>query len=118
VISTHDQRVIDTIHFEVKGARATDITPVGMVMSADGKRAYVALGRANHVAFIDVATRKVTNLVLAGKRAWGLALNKAGDRLLVANGLSDDLTVIDVPAAKALKTIPVGRVPHSIVVVE
>jgi YVTN family beta-propeller protein len=76
------------------------------------------LGKANHVAFVDVASRKVTQLVLAGKRAWGLGANKAGDRLLVANGLSDDLTVIDVPNAKALKTLAVGRVPHSVVVVE
>ncbi len=118
VISTKDHSALDTIGFEVKGARATDITPVGMVMSADGRTAYVALGKANHVAFVDVATRKVKSLVLAGKRAWGLALNKAQDRLFVANGLSDDLTVIDVPAVKALKTVPVGRVPHSVLVVE
>ncbi|MFM2348210.1 MAG: hypothetical protein RL654_2963, partial [Pseudomonadota bacterium] len=39
-------------------------------------------------------------------------------RLLVANGLSDDLTIIDVASAKALKTVAVGRVPHSVVVVE
>jgi PQQ-dependent catabolism-associated beta-propeller protein len=118
VINTADHTVLGTVVFTVKGARASDITPVGIVMADDGKRVYVGLGRANHVAYVDVATRKVTNLVLAGKRAWGLALNKAQDRLLVANGLSDDMTIIDVPAAKALKTVPVGRVPHSIVVVE
>jgi len=32
--------------------------------------------------------------------------------------LSDDMTVIDVAAAKALKTVPVGRVPYQAVVVE
>ena len=118
VIGTKDHEVVDTIRFEVKGARAADITPVGLAMTADGKRAFVGLGKANHVAFVDVASRKVTDLVLAGKRAWGLGLNKAEDRLLVANGLSDDLTIIDVGAAKALKTVAVGRVPHSVVVVE
>ena len=118
VIGTQDHKVIDTIRFAVKGARDSDITPVGIVMSADGQRAFVGLGRANHVAFVNVATRKVENLVLAGKRAWGVALNKAEDRLLVVNGLSDDMTIVDVPAAKALKTIPVGRVPHSVVVIE
>jgi YVTN family beta-propeller protein len=91
---------------------------VGIDMSADGKRAFVALGRANHVAFVDVAERKVTDLVLAGKRAWGLTLNKAQDRLYVVNGLSDDLTIVDVPAAKALKTVPVGRVPYGVLLVE
>ncbi len=118
VISTADNKVIETIKFSVKGARASDITPVDVKISADGKRAYVGLGNANHVAFVDVATRKTTDLVLAGKRAWGLGLNKAQDRLFVANGLSDDLTVIDTGAAKPLKTVRVGRVPHSVVVVE
>ncbi len=118
VISTNEHKVIDTIKFAVKGARDSDITPVGLVMTADGKRAYVSLGRANHVAFVNVGTRKVENLVLAGKRAWGVTLNKAEDRLFVTNGLSDDLTIIDVPAAKALKTVAVGRVPHSVMVVE
>ncbi|NDY90788.1 PQQ-dependent catabolism-associated beta-propeller protein [Ideonella livida] len=118
ILNTKDHAVIDTLKFKVKGARDADITPVGLTISADGKRAYVGLGRANHVAFVDVATRQVTDLVLTGKRAWGVGLNKAQNRLLVVNGLSDDLTVVDTQAAKALKTVPVGRVPHSVVVVE
>jgi PQQ-dependent catabolism-associated beta-propeller protein len=118
VIATKDHSVLDTIKFEVKGARATDITPVGITMSADGKRAFVGLGKANHVAFVDVATRKTTDLVLVGKRAWGVGLNKAQDKLMVVNGLSDDLSVVDVASAKAIKTLKVGRVPHSVVVVE
>ncbi|WP_422823614.1 PQQ-dependent catabolism-associated beta-propeller protein [Variovorax rhizosphaerae] len=118
IIETATQAVTDTIKFEVKGARAEDISPVGVVMTRDGKRAFVALGRANHVAFVDVAQRKVTNLVLVGKRAWNVTLDKAEARLYVVNGLSDDVTVVDVAGAKALKSIPVGRVPYGLVVVE
>ena len=118
VINTADNSVLAKILFEVKGVRAEDITPVGITMSPDGKQAYVALGRSNHVAFVDVASRKVTNLVLVGKRAWNVALDKAGQRLYVVNGLSDDLTVIDVAGAKPLKSVPVGRVPYGVVVVE
>lgn len=118
VLSTRDYSLIGTIEFKLPGARSTDITPVGLTMTRDGKRAFVALGRANHVAFVDVATRKVTDLVLVGKRAWNVALDKAESRLLVCNGLSDDLTVIDVAAARPVKTIPVGRVPYAAVVIE
>lgn len=118
VLSTKDYSVIDTLQFQVKGIRDTDITPVGITMTRDGKRAFVALGRANHVAFVDVASRKVGDLVLVGKRAWNVALDKAETRLLVCNGLSDDLTVVDVASAKPLKTLPVGRVPYMAVVVE
>ena len=118
IISTADHSVVGGIRFEVKGARSEDITPVGILMTRDGKRAFVALGKANHVAFIDVAARKVTDLVLVGRRAWNVALDKAETRLFVVNGLSDDVTVVDVPGRKPIKSIPVGRVPYGVVVVE
>jgi PQQ-dependent catabolism-associated beta-propeller protein len=118
IVSTADHSVAATIKFEVKGARAEDISPVGITMSRDGKRAFVALGRANHVAFVDVPGRKVTNLVLVGKRPWNVTLDKAEARLWVVNGMSDDITVVDVAGAKAIKSIPVGRVPYGLVVVE
>lgn len=118
IIDTASHTVKETIKFEVKGARAEDITPVGVIMSKDGKRAFVGLGKANHVAFVDVASRKVSNLVLVGKRAWNVALNKAESQLWVVNGLSDDVTVVDVAGAKPLKSIPVGRVPYGVVIVE
>jgi PQQ-dependent catabolism-associated beta-propeller protein len=118
IVSTRDHSVVHTLRFEVPGARAADITPVGIAMTRDGRRAFVGLGRANHVAFVDVRARKVTQLVLAGKRAWNVSLDKAEARLYVVNGLSDDMTVIDVATGKALKTVPVGRVPYQAVVVE
>ena len=116
IISTQDLAVTVTLPFELKGMRADDITPVGLTLSRDGKTMYVGLGRANHVAFVDVATRKVGALVLVGKRAWGLGLNRDGSRLFVVNGLSDDMTVVDTAAAKAVKTVPVGRVPYMVLV--
>ncbi|MBX3605240.1 MAG: PQQ-dependent catabolism-associated beta-propeller protein [Piscinibacter sp.] len=118
VVSTASHEVVATLRFTVKGARAEDISPVGITLTKDGKRAFVALGRANHVAFVDVAARKVTDLVLVGRRAWNVALDKAEARLWVVNGLSDDVTVVDVAGAKAIKSIPVGRVPYGVVVVE
>jgi PQQ-dependent catabolism-associated beta-propeller protein len=118
IVSTASHAVVGRIDFEVKGVRREDITPVGIQMTPDGKRAYVALGRANHVAFVDVATRRLTHLVLVGKRAWNVALEKSGTRLWVVNGLSDDVTVVDTAAAKAIKSIPVGRVPYGVVIVE
>jgi PQQ-dependent catabolism-associated beta-propeller protein len=118
IISTKDHTLQHTLRFEVPGARAADITPVGITMTRDGKSAFVGLGRANHIAFVDVRARKVTRLVLAGKRAWNVALDAAEARLYVVNGLSDDMTVIEVASGKALKTVPVGRVPYQAVVIE
>ncbi len=116
IIRTADHTVAETLRFEPKGFRADEITPVGMALSSDGKTAFVALGRANHVAVVDVASRKVGNLILVGKRAWGLAVSRDNATLYVANGMSDDVSVVDVASARALKTVKAGRVPHSVVI--
>jgi PQQ-dependent catabolism-associated beta-propeller protein len=116
VIRTSDHTVQARIAFLPPGMRSEDVTPVGMALSPDGKTAYVGLGRANHVAVVDVASRQVKGYVLVGKRAWGLAVSRDGKRLYVANGLSDDLTIVDTDKRKGVKTLKVGRVPHSVVV--
>jgi PQQ-dependent catabolism-associated beta-propeller protein len=114
IIDTRSMKVKHTLAFKLPGMRASDITPVGLLMAADGKTAWVALGRANHVAEVDVATRTVRQAVLVGKRAWGLGLSKDGSQLYVANGMSDDMTIINTESGKAVKTVAAGRVPHSI----
>ncbi|MFZ3140835.1 PQQ-dependent catabolism-associated beta-propeller protein [Polaromonas sp.] len=116
VLNTEDQSVKSTVEFKVQGMRASDITPVGMTLSPDGKTVWVGLGRANHVAEVDVATRQVRRNILVGKRPWGLAQHPDGKTLYVANGLSDDMTLIDTATGQALRTVAVGRVPHSVLV--
>jgi len=118
VIDTRTHTVLETLRFEVKGIRPADITPVGLTFTRDGRRAYVALGRANHVAFVDTASRAVTHLALAGRRAWGVALTRDERMLVVVNGLSDDITLVDTATARPLKSVRVGRVPHTAVVIE
>ncbi|HEX3414440.1 MAG TPA: PQQ-dependent catabolism-associated beta-propeller protein [Stellaceae bacterium] len=116
VIDRAANRVSTTLDFLPPGFRQVDVTPVGMTMTRDGKSAIVALGRANHVAFVDTATKKVEDYVLVGSRAWGVALSPDEKTLYVANGLSDDLSIIDMGSRKAIRSVPVGRVPHSVLV--
>lgn len=116
VIRLSDHSVQGTIDFKPPGMRTEDVTPVGMVLSPDGKTAYAGLGKANHVAVVDVSSRQVRGYILSGKRAWGLALSRNGQTLYVTNGLSDDLSLIDTAKMKAFKTVKAGRVPHSVVV--
>lgn len=116
ILSTTDLAVLHTLAFSLPGLRASDITPVGMVASPDGATVWVALGRANHVAAVDRASRRVRQTVLVGRRAWGLALDAQGKTLYVANGQSDDMTLVDTAAGKALRTVAVGRVPHTVLV--
>ena len=86
------------------------------MITKDGRRAYVALGRANHVAVVDVEKREVIDYILVGKRAWGLALTHDEKKLYVANGLSDDISVIDTERLKVTKSIPVDLVPYGILI--
>lgn len=116
VIRTSDHSVQGVIDFKPPGMRPEDVTPVGMALAPDGKTAYVGLGKANHVAAVDVASRQVRGYVLVGKRAWGLALSRNGQTLYVLNGLSDDMSIVDTAKLRAFKTLKAGRVPYGAVV--
>ena len=54
IIDRANFAVSGKIEFLPPGMRKTDVTPVGLVMTKDGKTAYVTLGHAAHVAVVDV----------------------------------------------------------------
>ena len=110
----HD--VLGRISFLPPGMRRSDVTPVGLAITAKGDTAYVSLGHANHIAVVEVATRKVVGYVLVGTRPWSVTLSRDETRLYVANGLSDDITVVDVASRKAIASAPVGRTPYTVLV--
>jgi PQQ-dependent catabolism-associated beta-propeller protein len=116
VIDRSTNEVSATLDFLPPGFRQVDVTPVGMTMTKDGKSAIIALGRTNHVAFVDPSSKKLKGYVLVGSRAWGVALSPDDMTLYVANGLSDDLSIVDTTSRKAVRTVSVGRVPHSVLV--
>jgi len=53
----------------------------------------------------------VKSYILVGRRVWHIAITPEQDRLVTTNGVSGDVTVIDVPSLKAIKTVKVGRFP-------
>jgi PQQ-dependent catabolism-associated beta-propeller protein len=116
VIDTAANRVIDKIDFLPPGMRKQDVSPVGIVMDRAGKKAYVTLGRADHVAVVDVATRKVEKYILVGHRPWGITFDRDQKRLFVANGASDDVSIIDVASGEVLKSVPVGHYPYGVAI--
>ena len=118
IIDMAELEVSHTVIFDPPGFRKEQVTPVDILINNEGTKAFVALGRANHVAFVDIGTREITDYVLVGKRAWGLALSTDESKLYVANGLSDDLTIVDTNRAKAIKTVKTGEIPYGILVVD
>jgi len=116
IIDLKTLKLIADIAFLPTGFRKEQVTPVDVLITRDGQRAYVALGRANHVAVVDVPKRKVIDYILVGKRSWGLALTADEKKLYVANGLSDDVTILDTASLKPIKSVPVGMVPYGILI--
>ena len=42
--------------------------------------------------------------------------SRDGKQLYVTNGLSDDMSIVDIAQRKTLRSIAAGRVPHSVVI--
>ncbi len=112
IIDPKTYKVTGSIAFLPQGMRPEQVTPVGLVMTKDGKTAYVGLGRANHVAVVDVASREITKYILVGERPWGLTLTADEKKLYVTNGLSDDVSIIDTQTLQTIKSVRVGQVPY------
>ena len=116
VIDMATHKVKKTISFQIPGVRADQIQPVGMTLSHDNKRAFVALGPANRVAVVNAETYEVMKYILVGQRVWHLALTPEEDLLLTTNGVSNDVTFIDVGKLQAVKSVGVGRYPWGVAI--
>jgi len=116
VIDTATRQIIKKITFEIKGVHKDKVQPVGVKLSDDGRYAFVALGPANHVAVVNAKTYEVEDYILVGRRVWHMTFHEDQGLLLATNGISGDVSVIDVNKMKAIKTIKVGRYPWGVVV--
>ena len=54
--------------------------------------------------------------ILVGRRVWHMEFNADQSLLLTTNGISGDVTVVDVDKLKAIKTIKVGRYPWGVAI--
>jgi YVTN family beta-propeller protein len=66
------------------------------------------------VAVVDEMTHRVTKYLLVGQGVWHMAFTPDEKYLLTTNGVSNDVSIIDVPALKVINTIQVGQQPWGI----
>ncbi len=116
VIDPEKHQVTAKIGFSIPGMRMEAIQPVGISMTHDGKTGFVALGPANRVAVVDGHTHHVQKYLLVGQRVWHMAFTPDEKYLLTTNGLSNDVSVIDVASLKVIDTIQVGELPWGITI--
>jgi YVTN family beta-propeller protein len=111
-IDASKHRVIKTIDL----SDYSDAKPMGIAVSKDGTTIYVALGRANKVAVLDVDSATLKRVIPVGQRPWGIAFSEDGSKLYTANGLSNDVSVISITMEKVVKTIKAGDGPWGIAI--
>jgi YVTN family beta-propeller protein len=80
----------------------------------DGALVIISLGCANPIAFVDTKSHKVRTYPLVGGRAWDGDLARDETVAFVANGLSDDFTVVGVATMQAVQSATVCCTPNSI----
>ena len=113
VIDTSKQEIKKTIKFSIDGIRDQQITPVDFAYAVKKKLVFVTLGRASHVAVVDAITYEVKKYILAGKR-FGCDITADETELIVTNGNSDDISIIDINRLVSVKDIPTGKTPHTV----
>lgn len=92
--------------------------PQGVVLSADGRLAYIPEASANRVAIVDTRAHQVVGTMAVGVGPQAIALDPSGGLhwLFVANMDSNSLTVLDADTQRTHVTLAVGREPVSVAV--
>ncbi len=111
IFDTETRAEIGKIDFEVTGVHPDRVQPVGFEFDPATNTAFVALGPSNHVAAVNMTTLEVESYILVGRRVWHMAFTEDHAQLFTTNGVSGDVTVIDVAKREPIKTIKVGRFP-------
>lgn len=116
VIDVATRKIVGVLDFEALKLPAEILQPVGIEMTRDGRRAFIALGRGRLVAEVDPQTLKLLRTYDVGFRAWNLALSPDETRLYTANGLDGDMSIIDIVANRTVGSVKLGGKPWGIVV--
>lgn len=116
VIDSKSREIVHKIAFEIPGVAREAVQPVGIQITRDRKKAFIALGPANRVAVVDGKTYEIRKYLLVGQRVWNLALSPNEKRVYTTNGVSNDMSVIEVDAERVTKSVGVGHLPWGVVV--
>lgn len=90
--------------------------PFGLALDIAGKSLFVACKDQDRVVQLDSATLETVGFAPTGMGpvAVGFCRTKIGDRLIVANSMSDDISVLSVEPLKELSRLNAGREPYAV----
>jgi YVTN family beta-propeller protein len=86
--------------------------PEAVATAKDGKTLFITQRDAKNVAFLDVASRKVTKTVAVPATPTGVTICPAGEKLFVTCAAPEGtVCVIDIKSGAISEKIPVGHTP-------
>ncbi|MBU6401124.1 MAG: YncE family protein, partial [Verrucomicrobia bacterium] len=90
--------------------------PTGLVLSPRTHRLYVTCRDADRLVALDTETLRELETVQTGRGPVGLArcLTAAGERLVVANSMSDDVSLLATAPLRELTRLAAGREPFAV----
>jgi YVTN family beta-propeller protein len=110
---------ISTVTYRVVATIPVGSRPTAIVISPNGKAAYVAdsalFGGTPDVEVIKLSTNKVISSIAVGTDPDALAISANGTALYVANQLSNTVSVVDT-LDNTVVTVPVNTGPNGIAV--
>jgi YVTN family beta-propeller protein len=106
--------VIDIATRQVVTSIPVDMGPRDIVITPDGRRAYLTSINTGTVSVIDTASNTVAKTIKVGATPWGIAVTADGARAYVANADSDTVSVIDTSADQVTATVRVGYWPNGV----
>ena len=106
--------LIDTGTDAVIAKIPVGLHPAHVVLTPDGRFAYITNGGDNSVTVIDAAARSVVATIAVGKFPHGLRFAPDGRQAYVANLKGGTVSVIDVATHKEIAQIPVGKGPAQV----
>ena len=117
VIDVETKTIKHKIEFEVAGLRPESLQPVGVKIASDGTdKVYIALGPSARVAVVNAKTYEVEKYLLVGPRVWNLEFSPDQKFLFTTNGVSGDVSIINLEKRRVVKSVKVGRFPWGVVV--
>ena len=101
--------VIDTATDKVVAKVPVGMHPAHVVVTPDGRHAYVANGGDNSVSVVDIAAQSVVATITVGAGPHGMRISPDGKQAWVANLKGGTVSVIDTESRKQIAQIAVGK---------
>ena len=106
VVSTTTKSLISTVK--------VGLDPLGIVVTPDGNKIYVANSGSDSISVIDVNTKKVTVTVPVEGSPRYISITPDGKKVYVGNFDGENISVIGTATDTVIATVPVGNITTSV----